>query len=253
MLGKLVCVLSLLLINWHAGAGESIGSPANGCLTNATELPLDASGYQVLRPERNRYYGHNTLIHLIQKLGETAHQAHWGQLLIGDLSVATGGPLLDGHRSHQNGLDADILFAMPAEPLPAFALATPEMPEMVMPDGKHIDHEMWRAGQEQLLKLIAEDPQVDRVFVHAAIKKHLCQKTSSDAWLRKIRPWWGHTEHLHVRMLCPKDSPDCVDTNPIPNGDGCDVDLDWWFQQPPPETEELHDPVPPVRCRMEKS
>ena len=50
------------------------------------------------------------------------------------------------------------------------------------------------------------------------------------AWLRKIRPWWDHTDHLHVRLNCPKGAPGCVDQDPLPPGDGCKEAI-WWVTE----------------------
>jgi penicillin-insensitive murein endopeptidase len=73
----------------------------------------------------------------------------------------------------------------------------------------------------------ADLPEVDRIFVHPAIKRALCQQAPGP-WLRVVRPWWGHHDHLHVRLRCPADSPACEDGAPLPEGDGCDK-VDWWF------------------------
>ena len=40
-------------------------------------------------------------------------------------------------------------------------------------------------------------------------------------WLRKVRPWWGHHDHFHVRLPCPADSPLCEAQAALPQGDGC--------------------------------
>jgi len=72
-------------------------------------LPLVGDGYQVMRPSRNRYYGHPLLIRLVERLGQQA-AAQGGRLLIGDLGQPRGGPMPNGHRSHQSGLDVDVWF-----------------------------------------------------------------------------------------------------------------------------------------------
>jgi murein endopeptidase len=50
------------------------------------------------------------------------------------------------------------------------------------------------------------------------------------AWLHRVRPWWGHDHHFHLRLACPGDSPDCVAQDPLPPGDGCN-ELAWWFDE----------------------
>ena len=55
-----------------------------------------------------------------------------------------------------------------------------------------------------VIKAAAEDPEVQRIFVNAAIKKALCRDAGSDrAWLHKVRPFFGHDYHFHVRLVCP--------------------------------------------------
>jgi murein endopeptidase len=39
------------------------------------------------------------------------------------------------------------------------------------------------------------------------------------AWLTKVRPWWGHYYHFHVRIACPPESGDCRAQPPVPRGD----------------------------------
>jgi penicillin-insensitive murein endopeptidase len=46
---------------------------------------------------------------------------------------------------------------------------------------------------------------------------------------------------MHVRMRCPKDSPDCQPQPAVGAEDGCGPELDWWFRDailnPPPPKE----------------
>jgi penicillin-insensitive murein DD-endopeptidase len=112
-----------------------------------------------------------------------------------------------------------------------------------------------------LLRVAAEDPEVERIFVNAAIKKELCREAGDNrSWLEKVRPWWGHDYHFHVRIRCPADSPDCKPQPPVPAGDGCGKDLDYWFSAavlhpPPPKQPEKPKPSLtlaqlPAACRQ---
>jgi penicillin-insensitive murein endopeptidase len=57
----------------------------------------------------------------------------------------------------------------------------------------------------------------------------MCQSAGpAREWLRKVRPWWGHDDHFHVRLSCPPDSPECTPQPALPAGDGCEA-LAWWF------------------------
>jgi penicillin-insensitive murein endopeptidase len=76
--------------------------------------------------------------------------------------------------------------------------------------------------------------------------------------LRKIRPWWSHDAHFHVRLRCPPDSPDCRSQKPPPPGDGCDASLSKWVKDlqlaalsPPPSRNRVTRRKPvalPARC-----
>ncbi|MFC0282031.1 penicillin-insensitive murein endopeptidase [Camelimonas abortus] len=55
-----------------------------------------------------------------------------------------------------------------------------------------------------------------------------CDAGADRAWLRKIRPTWGHNYHFHVRLDCG-GAPTCRPQQPPPPGDGCGAELDWWF------------------------
>ena len=105
----------------------------------------------------------------------------------------------------------------------------------------------WTGAHSQVIKAAARDEAVARIFVNAAIKRRLCESAGEDdsAWLRKVRPWWGHDSHFHVRLHCP-DAGACVEQDPPPEGDGCDTELDWWFTDealyPPPRAPEDEPP-----------
>ncbi len=64
----------------------SIGSYANGCLDGAQALPTNGVGYQIIRPQRERYYGHTEAIKFIERLGVTTSEKLNTNLLVGDIS-----------------------------------------------------------------------------------------------------------------------------------------------------------------------
>ncbi len=49
------------------------------------------------------------------------------------------------------------------------------------------------------------------------------------SWLRKVRPFWGHDYHFHIRIGCQPGSSGCKSQAETTPGDGCDKSLDWWF------------------------
>ena len=210
------------------GPARAIGSYANGCLAGARVLPLDGVGYQVMRPSRGRFYGHPMLIRYIEALGKEMARAK-ELLLVGDMAQARGGPMDGGHASHQVGLEVDLWYLHP------FGRVSDEQREelsadtLVSEDGQGVDPAHWDVSVARLLRLAASQPAVDRIFVNPAIKKELCRRAEDRAWLHKIRPWWGHADHFHVRLQCPTGEAECVPQTALTAGDGCDATLDWWF------------------------
>jgi len=210
---------------------RSIGFYSKGCLAGARALPINGQTWQVMRLSRNRNWGHPNLVRFLERLADKGPKVGWHGLLVGDMSQARGGPMLTGHASHQVGLDADIWLT----PMPARELTREEREEMsatnvVAADKKDVDPSVWTPAHLGIIKAAAKEPEVERIFVNAAIKKALCREATGDrGWLHKVRPFWGHDYHFHIRLRCPGDEPDCRPQEPPPVGDGCGHDLDWWF------------------------
>jgi penicillin-insensitive murein endopeptidase len=211
---------------------RSIGFYAKGCLAGAVAVPINGKHWQVMRLSRNRNWGHPLLVAFLEELAEKGTKVGWRGLLVGDLSQARGGPMLTGHASHQVGLDADIWLT----PMPARELTPREREEMsatmvVARSRTDVDPKIWTPAHANIIKAAAEERKVERIFVNAAIKKALCRSTDTDrTWIRKVRPMWGHDYHFHIRMSCPPGSADCRKQDPVPPGDGCGKELDWWFR-----------------------
>jgi len=215
------------------GAPSSIGQPSSGCVQGAVALLLHGSGYVVAHPERHREYGHPSLVAYIHALVATARKQKLGLVVVGDLGQPRGGPTPTGHRSHQNGLDVDIWYASPSPTLSPGKAPLPPAPSVVdLRTNKMLP--AWNKKVVKLVEAAAANPAVDRIFVHPAVKRALCQdkdaKAARGPWLGRLRPWWGHQDHFHVRLGCPADSPDCVQPQPLPDGDGC-AQVAWWFSE----------------------
>ncbi len=90
----------------------------------------------------------------------------------------------------------------------------------------------WSEAHAKLLKRAASYPEVARIFVHPAVKKALCEWAGEDrAWLQKVRPWFKHDDHFHVRLNCPPGNTACVAQAATAADDGCGKELDDWFQR----------------------
>jgi len=224
------------------GAPHAIGSYTAGCVQGAIPLPLGGRGYQVMRPQRRRFFGHPLLVRYLQELGAAADQKGLGVLLIGDLGQPRGGPMPFGHRSHQIGLDVDIWFWLPGDGM-VLSVAERESigaPSMLTADGRALDGQQWLPRQAEVLRLAVGFDVVARIFVNPVIKQALCEQFPAVSWLQKLRPWWGHDDHFHVRLRCPVGQTACQDQDPLPPGSGCGAELAWWF------SEEARKPQPPA-------
>src|SRR5471032_714065 len=211
-----------------------IGFYSKGCIAGAVQMPVTGETWQVMRLSRNRNWGHPDLIALLKRLSVNAHKdAGWPGILAGDMGQPRGGPALSGHASHQIGLDADIWLT----PMPDHRLSREEREEtsavmMVRDDRLDIDPRVFTPGHLMVIRDAAQEPSVQRIFVNAAIKKALCREAKGDrSWLSKIRPWWGHDYHFHIRMACPPGNSDCKGQPPQSGGEGCSAsDLAYWFK-----------------------
>ena len=102
------------IIDWRES--EPGGSPNGGRLRNGVRLPASGAGYYTYDPRTQREpgglatrWGTARLVREMVDLGEwwSRTRPGAGPLGIGDLSRPDGGRI-DGHASHQNGLDVDI-------------------------------------------------------------------------------------------------------------------------------------------------
>lgn len=228
-------------------AARSIGTYARGCLAGAELLPVNGSTWQVMRLSRNRNWGNPALVNFLEHLAAKAPSAGWNGLLVGDMSQPRGGPMATGHASHQIGLDADIwLTPMPKRELTYDERERVSAVSMLAPDTLTVDPNKFTNRQFNIIRLTAKQPEVERIFVNRAIKKALCEQASGDrGWLSKVRPWWGHDFHFHVRIACPSNSPTCKPQKEPPSGDGCGAELQSWYAPPPPKPTKPSKPKPP--------
>lgn len=218
------------------GAGDqpqAIGFYARGCLKGGEKLADDGPYWQAMRLSRNRHWGHPRLIKLLKRLAEDAKKHDgWPGLMVGDLSQPRGGPMFTGHRSHQIGLDADIWYL----PMPKRRLTYEEretLSSIALAGSKDTKvGPNYTPAHLKLIKRAASYSEVSRLFVHPAVKKALCDNAGDDrAWLRKVRPMWGHNYHFHIRMRCPAGYSGCKGQKPPAAGDGCGSGLEYWLKR----------------------
>jgi penicillin-insensitive murein endopeptidase len=214
-------------------ASRAIGTYARGCLAGGEPLAVNGPAWQVMRLSRNRNWGHPQLVKLVERLAvEAKANDGWNGLLVGDLAQPRGGPMLSGHASHQIGLDADIwLTPMPDRTLTAKERETISA-RLVVKDRQNMDYAFWTESHARLIKRAASYDDVARIFVHPPIKAELCKWASGDkSWLAKVRPYYGHNYHFHIRINCPAGSKTCKNQAPArpKDGTGCGEELAYWM------------------------
>jgi len=230
----LLCVNTTLALSWQDFATpinekpDAIGAYNNGCLFGAEPLPESGKGFQVIRTSRNRFYGHPNLINFIKNLASTTKEKGLNDLLIADMSMPRGGSFKSGHASHQTGLDVDIWLRTANEPLSLQAREAVPFLDVVDKNQFKINRKKWSLDHVTLIQEAAKNAQVARIFVNPVIKQQLCNMQFDDeSWLSKVRPWWGHTYHMHVRLSCPKENIHCQNQKQVTSVNGCN-ELTWW-------------------------
>ena len=228
------------------------GSYAKGCLAGGMQLAESGPTWQAMRLSRGRNWGHPELIDMVTKLSQfAAQQPGWNGLYIGDMSQPRGGPMLTGHRSHQIGLDADIWMLPPN----SLSLTRKQRENISSISTRRASgayaNNAWTRSHHEIIKAAAKDPRVERIFVFPGAKVQMCDdERDNRAYLRKIRPWYGHHYHFHVRLACPKGATGCRNQNPPPAGDGCDDAREWQANiLNPPKVKPKPQPKPKTKPR----
>jgi len=208
------------------GKSEAIGGYSLGCLKGGVTFKRIPSGLELSQVRKGRFWGHPHLIDYLENLGKTIHQKYRRNVIVGDLSLSRGGPTVGGHNSHQSGLDVDLWFEMPKTKRRFLLKESTEMRSILTKQNSTLT-----SYQVAMIKHAASYPKVERIFIHPLLKKDLCKRSLlNPKLLRKVRPWYGHDDHIHVRLECPVDSVECISQKPPPEGSGCDR-LDWWFSE----------------------
>ncbi len=229
-----------------AHRSEAFGGYADGCQAGAAQLPETGETWQAMRLSRNRNWAQPETVEFVKDLsGFAATQPGWNGLYVGDMSQPRGGPMLTGHASHQSGLDIDI-WMLPPSRLDLSAAERESLSSISMrKQNGAFTNDDWTPQHEAILRRAGSDPRVARIFVFPGAKVEMCKNATGDrSWLNKIRPWWGHYYHFHVRLNCPADDATCTNQLPPPPGDGCEEAQGWVdriLNPPPPDP----NPAPP--------
>lgn len=210
----------------HGSIEQSLRFYTNGSLINATTLPTEGPGIVKIRKDKNRTYGTAELISILSMVSKEMDKLHpkRDRLQVGDIANLKGGSI-GQHKSHHNGLDADVVYYRKNN-----KEQNPDWP------GNYVERFVQK-GQVSanfdlernwtLLTKLTSFPQVERIFVDISIKKAFCKlyaKNNNPAYqqaLRILRPASAHDDHMHIRISCPPGSPRCLPQGPPAEGNGC--------------------------------
>ncbi|MDO9182741.1 MAG: penicillin-insensitive murein endopeptidase [Bacteriovorax sp.] len=226
---KNLLFIPIFLVIGRLHASEAIGFYSKGSLLGAQSVFERGTPIQKLFVARKRLYTtdemHNTLSIASEFIKNEFPDSEI--LQVGDLSERLGGEAI-GHASHQNGLDADIVYLRRNKYVQS-------------PDASNWDEDFISNSRPSknfnternflLFKFLVKNAAVPRIFVDASIKKLLCQFAKDNgeithpetiATLRALRPQDLHRTHFHLRMNCPVNDHECVLQSAPQSGSGCD-------------------------------
>jgi murein endopeptidase len=174
-------------IRWRRS--RAVGRPDRGRLAGGVQLPAEGTDFVTVDPvERTspspawRRHGTNRLVRVLLRVAREHAAAHPDapRLVVGDLSRPRGGRFGpefggDGHRSHQNGLDADVYYPRR--------------------DGR----ETGPASVRQVDRRLAQEL-VDRFVGAGAQYVFVGPRTRLHGPAKVVMVLGNHDDHLHVRL-----------------------------------------------------
>jgi penicillin-insensitive murein endopeptidase len=201
-----------------------------GSLLRGEVLPVQGSGYRLMRTARERKarFGVSELVGLVQDAAHKVRRRIPGSLLlVGDLSTRKGGPI-EHHGSHRSGRDVDFAFYMTDRK------GVPATSEVFVPfDGNGfsveppMEYRFDTARNWALVRALLESraAEVQWIFVADHLRARLLEHGAGAGAPRPVlnmarqvlrQPGAkGHWDHFHVRIYCPAgDLPRCRDVGP---------------------------------------
>ena len=205
-----------------------VGKPNQGTLIDGECLPQEGEGYMQLYRDMERIWGARPMITMIQKAAADVVQRYpdRDRLQVEDISAKEGGDI-DGHGSHENGLDVDLGYfkanGIEHDPVKTGQKYAPSMVVDNKPSGNFDIERNW-----ELIKALHRHGNVQKVFMDQILKNELCRYAKSRKdyaanvnVLRSIRHETNHQDHIHVRLRCPATAKKCVNLPDPPPGSGC--------------------------------
>lgn len=226
---KKALVLALFILSFNTvEASEAIGYYSSGSLREAESIKDRGTNIRKLFLQRQRFYGTTEIQDIISDAADFIRQEFPNAelLQVGDIANKTGGTLPE-HGSHQNGLDADIVYLTKNGRLQSQNAPYWEeefVKNGVMSSNLHIERNL------ALFKYLIMNKPVERIFVDQAIKTQFCayarknnllNDPETKETLRRLRVEKLHSTHFHMRIKCPTTDLKCKAQAEVPAGTGC--------------------------------
>lgn len=178
--------------------------------------------------DMERIWGAEPMIDMIQKAAMDMARKYPGKdrLQVEDISAKEGGEI-EGHNSHENGLDVDLGYfkadGVEHDPIKKGQYYADPM----VINGK-ISPNFDVERNWELMKALHRHGNVQKIFVDQVLKNEFCRYAKSKGELaanvevlRSLRHVTNHQDHMHVRLRCPKGATRCKNAPEAPAGSGC--------------------------------
>ena len=224
-----ITLLSFLFLSPNAYS-KAIDFYSKGALENPEKINENNDKIVKLFVKRKKLYTTKEMEGTLKKLADKIHTLFPDSepLQIGDLSGIKGGKA-PRHASHQNGLDADVVYLRNNRDI-----QDPTEPEwmeyFVRNDQISLNFDFNRNWE--IFKYLTKNFPVGRIFVDQKIKEAYCKIAKKQVGstedkrvvniLRRLRPAKYHKTHFHLRLKCPKEYKECTPQADPARGSGCD-------------------------------
>lgn len=121
---------------------------------------------------------------------------------------------------------------------------------MLRKDHLEINAKKWDETYTTQLMWFAGQPETERIFVNAAIKRRLCKQFPGDPRLARLRPWYFHDDHFHLRLKCPEGETACAPQEAAKGVECEEKDLAYWFSSEVIEKFSKSEPTPPFEANL---
>lgn len=226
---RLSVFVGLLLFFSQVGFAEQIrGFYSSGSMSDVDSILEHQTSVQKLFRSRAMHYTSVYMRDLLENLHLHLRALHPDveMLQVGDLSAKNGGKI-PRHASHQNGLDADVVYLRHNRRVQD--IHAPEWIEDFI-SGAQVSPNFETERNWAAFTYLVEHYPIGRIFVDRVVKKHLCQYVQEQGMardpltretLRRLRPANYHRTHFHIRLKCPLEQKQCQEQAEPPEGTGC--------------------------------